>query len=107
MLAGCPDPRVDQGIANRFRYRIEAPLLGRFVRMVKVKFVDKFIQRHRKIGDVLAADASDLGKVLRARHQSIPYLFADLAWIATARSLIRSSAAGESSWPTKNLRKTP
>ncbi len=68
MLARRADPSVDQGVTNRLRDRIEAALLGRFVRMVQVKFVDEFIERHRKIGNILVRDARHFGKVLRAGH---------------------------------------
>jgi hypothetical protein len=36
--------------------------------MIEVKLVDEFIERHREIGGVLAGNASDLGKILRAGH---------------------------------------
>jgi hypothetical protein len=66
MLAGRPDPSVDQRVPNEFRDRIKAPLLGHFVRMIEVKFVDKFIERHREIGHIISADVGDLGKRLGA-----------------------------------------
>jgi phospholipid N-methyltransferase len=34
--------------------------------MIEIKFVDEFIERHRKIGDVIPTDARNFGKVLRA-----------------------------------------
>jgi hypothetical protein len=64
MLAGRPDPGVNQRVPNRFRSWIKAPLLGRFIRMIEIKLVDEFIQRHRKIGNIIPTDAGDLGKRL-------------------------------------------
>jgi hypothetical protein len=66
MLAGRPDPGVNQRVPNRFRDWIKAPLLGRFIRMIEVKLVDEFVERHRKIGAILPGDAHNFGKVLRA-----------------------------------------
>jgi hypothetical protein len=68
MLTGRADPGVDQRVANGLRDWIEAPLLRRLIWMVDVKLVDEFIERHRKISDVIPTDACDLGKVLRAGH---------------------------------------
>ena len=66
MLAGRADPGVNQRVPDGFRDRIKAPLLGRFIRMIEIKFVDEFIERHREIGDVIPTDARNFGKVLRA-----------------------------------------
>jgi hypothetical protein len=66
MLTGRADPGVDQRVANGLRDWIEAPLLRRLIWMVDVKLVDEFIERHRKIGAILAGDARNFGKVLRA-----------------------------------------
>jgi hypothetical protein len=68
VLAGRPDPRVDQRVFNRLRDRVEAPLLGGFIRMIQIKFIYEFIERHREVGAVLPGDARNLGEVLRAGH---------------------------------------
>jgi hypothetical protein len=68
MLAGRADPRVNQSIANRLRDWIKAPLLGFFIRVIEIKFIDEFIERHRKIGAILAGDARNVGEVLGAGH---------------------------------------
>jgi hypothetical protein len=66
MLAGRSDPGVNQGVPDRFRDGIKAPLLGRFIRMIEIKLVHEFIERHREIGHIIPTDAGDLGKVLGA-----------------------------------------
>jgi hypothetical protein len=66
MFGGRPDPGVSQRVPNGFWDRIKAPLLGRFIWMIEIKFVDEFIERHREIGHIIPTDAGDLGKVLGA-----------------------------------------
>jgi hypothetical protein len=68
VLTGRSDPRVNQRVANQLWDRVKPPLLRRLVRMIEIKLVDEFIECHREIGGVLAGNASDLGKILRASH---------------------------------------
>ncbi len=93
MFASSSNPCIDNCVTDDVRDRIEPPLLGRLVGMVKIELIHELIERNGKIRFSRLGQSSNFGQGLWAGHN----FFSIQGWlrdcIARASSLKRSAAA--------------